>query len=196
MEIENLLNTELKVTLESEGLVGEFLKYKPAFTLDAKEKKEIGVNISVGKNIDTKVFKGNLIIKTNKEERKIPITLIVLDKENPLFNMNVNVINKEIIHPSKIKVYFSILNFGKTKSLTANISYYIITQSTGETVLEESVLKNFSSELSGMKEYILSEKQEGSYYVQVVAKIGSTVLMGSDSFNYAVPFWTQQRTIP
>jgi len=167
---------------------------KPVLTIGSKSTEVIEVKASAPLSAVPGTYTGEVIVKAGTVTHRTPVTIIVQALVEPLLDVKLKVLSKEINPGANLSIEISLLNMGETAKIDdITVTYNVkqlnnqtnIISTSQETLAVDNVLTYRSS--IGIPE----DTPEGDYIVEANASywFGKKYALSSDSFSVSTLPW-------
>ncbi|MDP3919096.1 MAG: LamG domain-containing protein [Nanoarchaeota archaeon] len=184
--IKNELSTVQTFKLEVNNLDSVLSLSETEFELKPKESKEVIIYAVSDREMGLHV--GSIIVKSNKEERKVPV-VVEIYSQLVLFDVGLFIPKsfKEVYPGGTLKTEVSLFNVGSPRVVDVLLNYRILDLD-GNLIYEESETRAVQGQISFSKEfYLSSELEEGTYVLGVEVVYVDSVAVASSMFNVVLP---------
>jgi hypothetical protein len=184
LTINNTGEKDINLTIKSEGDVKPWISFdRDKLLLKVGESDKINLQL-LASSIPGIVYTGNITVKGDGLEVKIPVTLIVLSKLEKLLDVKIEMIEefKNVYPEEDVCAQISIYNFGTLKPIDASIEYGI--SKDNETILVNK--ETLAIETSASKTECLAVPENissGKYNFFVTAVYDSKKATSYTNFN-------------
>ena len=187
LTIENTGDSDLVIKIEN--TYKDFIRMDSReFTLQRGEKTTLYIEAFAAENTRPDLYLGNLIIYGGSEKKEIPVKIEV-ESRNPLFDLNVNLVDNRISAGSNISASIEIINIEGIGSVEASITYEVRNYE-GNAILNQNEIVSVRNKSELIKEFYIPENTKaGNYELYVYAIYEGKRASGSDGFiivNYSL----------
>jgi hypothetical protein len=161
--ITNTGNTELNIFLEVSNLDKFIVLSEENFLLKAGESKNVRIDIYAKENIFADSYIGKIIVR-GSDIKKTTTILLEIKEKNPLFDIGISLLNKQVIPGEKLKSNIQITNMGDLENIDL-LLYLSIKDLEGKTIdyREESIA--IEKELNLFRSITVPNLPKGKYIV-------------------------------
>ena len=180
ISVSNYLNEKIDfVALHN---LGDLIRInEKEFSVPAKSEKGVFVLVDA-RNTEVGIYSGKIILKSEKEERIIPVIVEVHDKEDPLLDVYLNISKNEFYAEDNLTFEVELYNLKSEDGVDFSVSYFV-KDLDGKIILEEEENIELEGEIKLNKGFVLSKNiKEGEYILGVVVKRGNLKNFASEFF--------------
>jgi hypothetical protein len=184
IKLENTGNKTLNLTITPETMGRFMVISETAFVLEPGEKKEIIIDIFAKEDEPPEAHTGRILIKDEGEIEKIINVIIEIKEKKALFDLQTQVLTKEVEAGDDVEANIKMTNLGDLKNIDIHL-YYSIKDFQGNTLAfrEESLAIN--DELEIKRELKIPQSAPYGAYV-FYSKISYENITASSADNFMV----------
>lgn len=181
VEIENLGEEDLDVFLESSAIKDFLILEKDFFSLKSGETKKINFRFFAREDEFPGAYIGRIIVNSKKVSKTINV-VVEIKKKNPIFDVNINILKKEVNAGEKVKAEVNVFNFGNLKDIEGVLSYSIL-DFFGNVLSSNEEIVLIKTDIKSIKELpTFSDFELGGYLFRVNLNYGDITVSSMDYF--------------
>ena len=186
LEIENIGSQTLDLTLNLEDIEDILIfpggTSKFEFRLKPHEKQIVQLIFNAAKNHKPGVYPGKIIV-SSQSFQKIITTIVEVESIKKIFDVNVNLLNKEVIKGTNLIAEISLFNLGTEKERVDTQVEYGIKNLNGDIIQKDGVRIAVETQASFVEEiYIPTDLPDGRYVFYAEVHLGNEIGTASEIF--------------
>ena len=180
----NNLDSNLTVSIELQGLEEMATMYRKDTILTPKKSEILHINFFASEETKPDIYFGNIVLKTENSEKKIPVVMIVSTKYS-LFDLEVNIPDKyKKVYPGDVIIFtYELTNLGDLPRVDVHLNYGIKSLN-GTTFINQSKYSAVETTLQQLEELQIPEEiEKGKYLLFINANYDGSTAIGTQEFH-------------